>query len=298
MPEKTRVLLSELYCRDASNSRAPLYVKFQKRFFYNSEKTTRGYFLTVKAPKSMVYKKEVSERQGCGYYWHLDSPKKLLAIRAMSRQFHRLGCDIFYAENFFEVLDHKDERTDMRWSRDGRKMVHRWLVLMNKLHSPDGLVPYATPPLTMIRTIDLFNFRDEDYCHNIFNAVMSMPNLKKLVVNSQMALLIELRYDSSQHNQYTNVLSTHRNRGRDCRRAYSRSASSRVANLPLFQQAPRRAEAHHLRHADYLPEPHSNHRQCQKQRRVCTDLSKGAGQPPILLPEGSHDATVPRSARR
>ena len=111
----------------------------------------------------------------------------------MSKRFHREGRDIFYAQIFFEVRDEERE-----WISIGGKIAHRWLGLMSKSHSLDGVVPYAMPPLTMIRklNIDLWDFKHDDYCRSTFNAVMSMPNLEKLVIDTQMTELDRLKYDT------------------------------------------------------------------------------------------------------
>jgi hypothetical protein len=168
--------------------------------------STYKFFMAVKVPRFLISPSEPGPIDTRGYCWHLDEPATLLAICAVNKHLREWGREIFYRENYFEVLDDSmDDRIEhVTPSKPcaGDQLAHRWLDLISQTLTRDGSRLFVEPllKLTQHLNIDLPPYCDEHqaqtewHFERIANAIVSMPNLKKLVINVRMSFLGSVWY--------------------------------------------------------------------------------------------------------
>jgi hypothetical protein len=171
--------------------------------------STYKFHMAVKAPPFLISPLPMHvPGQYHGHYWSLEQPVTFLAICAVNKEFRHKGREVFYCENYFEVLDDDMDRRIKHVSPGnswpGNQLAHPWLDLMSQSKARDGFCSYGEPPLKLIRRLNLDHSPwcgDDDlpaqmvwHFERIINAIISIPHLEKLVINVRVTFLEQIDY--------------------------------------------------------------------------------------------------------
>ncbi|KAH6877984.1 hypothetical protein BKA58DRAFT_451959 [Alternaria rosae] len=161
----------------------------------------------VKVPKFMV-PSNAATVQGPYHYWKMEAPATMLALLAVNKEMHAIGKPVFYSENYFEIKDgimgllyhHFQEGSSV----NGTQLAHRFLELMTCSEAHDGTPRYGPRPLEFMRNINVDMELFPNDCgdvpgqypwhfERIMNSLITIPRLRKLVINVRMSFLDALR---------------------------------------------------------------------------------------------------------